>query len=86
MDVGTGIDEAVRDLVRARSPLARDAPALADDLRLGAGGLGLDSIAIVELLLDCQRRFGIPAPVELLEGPPLTVGRLAAHVRSTVGR
>ncbi|HEX7183734.1 MAG TPA: phosphopantetheine-binding protein [Thermoanaerobaculia bacterium] len=80
------IDEAVRDLVRSRAPLAQDAPELPEDLRLGAGGLGLDSIALVELLLDCERRFGIPAPIGLLEGPPLTVGGLAAHVRSVVGR
>lgn len=77
------IADAVRDLVRSRAPLA---PAdLPDDLRLGTGGLGMDSIALVELLLDCEQRFGIRRPVELLEGPPLTVGRLADHVRTAAG-
>jgi len=83
------IDEAVRDLVRSRAPLARAQAELADDLRLGPGGLGMDSIAMVELLLDCEQRFGFRAgswrPGELLEGPPLTVGRLAAHVRAAAG-
>ena len=84
------IEETVRDLVRSRAPLAQAHAELADDLRLGPGGLGMDSIALVELLLDCEQRFGFRAgscagswrPGELLDGPPLTVGRLAAHVRA----
>ena len=55
------------------------------DLRLGAGGLGLDSIAMVELLLDGERRFGISA-AELLAGPPLTVGLLLAHALDAVSK
>jgi acyl carrier protein len=85
MDDGAAIEEAVRDLARARAALARDGADLPDELRLGAGGLGLDSISLAELLLDCQRRFGIPRPIELLEGPPLTLGRLVAHVRAAGG-
>jgi acyl carrier protein len=46
----------------------------------------MDSIALVELLLDCEERFGIPRPVELLEGEPLTVGRLVTHVRAAAER
>ncbi len=82
MQTGTRIEDAVADLLRSRSPLAGSGP-LPDDLRLGAGGLGLDSIAMVEVLLDCERRFGVPA-AELLEGAPLTVGRLIAHVRDAL--
>ena len=82
---GSAIEEEVRDLVRSRAPLARERADLPAELRLGAGGLGLDSISLAELLLDCQRRFDIPAPIELLEGAPLTVGRLVAHVRAAVG-
>jgi len=70
------------DLLRSRAPLAGSG-ALPEDLRLGAGGLGLDSIAMVELLLDCERRFGISA-TGLLEGPVITVGRLIAHARAAV--
>ena len=85
MDDSVAIEEAVRDVVRSRAALARERSDLPDELPLGAGGLGLDSISLAELLLDCQRRFGIPAPVELLEGPPLTLGRLVAHIRHVAG-
>jgi acyl carrier protein len=85
MDEVATMEGAVRDLVRSRSALARDRAELPDDLRLGAGGLGLDSISLVELLLDCERRFGLPRPIDLLEGPPVTLGSLIAHVRAAVG-
>jgi acyl carrier protein len=84
MQAGTDIADAVRELLRARAPLAAGG-ALPDELRLGAGGLGLDSIAMVELLLDCERRFGGRA-AELLEGAPLTVGRLVVYLRGAVLR
>jgi acyl carrier protein len=83
MSAGMTIEDAVRDLLRSRAPLAQGLSDLPGDLRLGSGGLGLDSIALVELLLDCELRFGVKA-TGLLEGPPLTVGRLAAHVREAV--
>jgi acyl carrier protein len=86
METHPAIQDAVRDLLRSRAPLARGRAELPDELRLGAGGLGMDSIALVELLLDCEERFGIPRPVELLEGEPLTVGRLVAHVRAATAR
>lgn len=79
------IEIAVRDLVRSRSPLARAQGELPDDLRLGPGGLGMDSIALAELLLDCEQHLGIGSPVDLLEGPPLTVGRLVAYARDASG-
>ena len=82
MQAVSPIEDAVLDLLRAHSPRAGSGP-LPADLRLGAGGLGLDSIAMVELLLDCERRFGIGA-TGLLEGAPLTVGRLLAHMRDAV--
>jgi acyl carrier protein len=76
------IAEAVSRLVRSRAPLAPDLAELPGDLRLGPGGLGLDSIALVELLLECEQRFGIPRPVGLLEGEPLTIALLVDHVRT----
>jgi acyl carrier protein len=81
-----GIGDAVRGLVRSRAALAGRLAELPDELRLGPGGLGMDSITLVELLLDCERRFGIPRPAELLEGEPLTLGRLVAHVQAVSGR
>jgi acyl carrier protein len=73
----TGHD--VRTLIVHRFPAATTAE-LPEDLDLGPGGLGLDSISLVELLLMCEDRFGMAFPSTLLDGGPLTVGRLARHV------
>lgn len=69
------------DWLRARAAGSGGA-AVADDAPLtGRLGLGLDSVRLVELLLDCELRFGVTLPAEeLLAGPPLTVAALAAHV------
>lgn len=83
MGSGSGIDEAVRELVRSRAPLAQAGADLPEDLLLGTGGLGFDSIALVELLLECEQRFGSPMAAELLAGPPLTLGHLLARARAT---
>jgi acyl carrier protein len=79
MDIETSIQNVVRELLRSRA-LHRPFADLPDDLRLGPGGLGLDSIAVVELVLDCERRFGV-SPMALLDGAPLTVGRLVTGLR-----
>jgi len=86
MKTAVDLADSVRDLLLARSPLACKDAGLADDLPLGTGGLGLDSIALAELLLECEARFGLATAAELLAGPPLTVGRLVAHVRAVVAR
>jgi acyl carrier protein len=88
MKTDVDLAEELRELLRSRSALAVSGAAgdLPDDLRLGPGGLGLDSIAMVELLLDCERRFGLATVAELLAGPPLTVGHLLAHVRDVAAR
>jgi acyl carrier protein len=85
MTEGAEVKRAVRELLRSRSPLARSLAALPDALLLGPGGLGLDSIALVELLLDCEQRFGMSGAAELLLGPPLTLGRLITQVGAQVG-
>jgi acyl carrier protein len=74
-----GIGNIVRDLVRARAPHGE----LTDDAPLGTHGLGLDSISMAELLLDCEDRFGVDA-TPLLEREPLTLGALIAHVQMQV--
>jgi hypothetical protein len=55
---------------------------LADDVSLGSGGLGLDSIEIVEVLLACDDNGGAGTAriEELLEGGPITIGRLIDHL------
>lgn len=78
------VDETLARLLRARCALGAVAGA-PDELPLGTGGLGMDSIAIAELLIECAERFGVAVPIDLLAGEPLTVGRLAEHLRRTAG-
>ena len=70
------IESLVRDLVRARAPHTAFTD---DDATLGSDGLGLDSISMAEVLLDCEERFGVDVTA-LLEGEPLTLRHLIAHV------
>jgi acyl carrier protein len=79
MNATETIDEIVREILRGRASGLAVGEELPDDLLLGAEGLGLDSIALAELLLDCQQRFGVSV-VALLEGEPLTLGRLVAYL------
>jgi acyl carrier protein len=74
------VDAVVLDIVRARASRAISSEELSSDVTFGADGLGLDSIAIAEVLLDCQERFGVSV-TGLLEGEPLTLRRLIAHVQ-----
>ena len=67
------IEATVRDIVRARAQHSE----LSDDGTLAE--LGLDSISMAEVLLDCEARFGVNVDA-LLEGEPLTLRRLIAHV------
>lgn len=74
------IDNAVLEIVRTRAARPLSLDELSDNVTLGSDGLGLDSIAIAEVLLDCQQRFGVSV-TELLEGEPLTLRRLVAHLQ-----
>jgi acyl carrier protein len=77
---------AVRAIIGRRVASAAAADDLADDVALGADGLGLDSVGVVELLLECEAAFGIRLPADLAESGGLTVGHLAGLVRSAIGR
>ncbi len=78
--------DSLREILRRRVPRAAELRDLPDELELGEGGLGLDSIGLVELLLACGEHFGLPPPLSLLDGPPLTVGLLAEHVQTCTRR
>lgn len=58
---------------------------LRPDLPLGTGGLGLDSIALVEVLLECEEAFGVVLAAEMLDGAALTVGLLTERTRALAG-
>lgn len=67
--------KVVLAIVKAHAPDT----SIDEELPLGAGGLGLDSIAIAEVLLECEERFGISCGL-LLESDGLTIARLAQHL------
>ncbi|HEX2835826.1 MAG TPA: hypothetical protein VHW00_22650 [Thermoanaerobaculia bacterium] len=69
----------VHEIVRARGASLEHAT---DDAPLGANGLGLDSIAIAEVLLDCERLFGVPF-ADLLEGNTITLRTLIERASSS---
>jgi acyl carrier protein len=58
---------------------------LTPELPLGGNGLGLDSISLVEVLLDCELEFGVNIAAELLAEPSITVGALIASIQSLKG-
>jgi len=72
----------VRDAIARLWPDRFDPGRLQDDVSLGEEGLGLDSIEIVELLLESADRVGRPGydADELLDGGPVTLGRLVDHL------
>lgn len=71
--------EIVREIVRAHAPGSVD-----DDMPLGADGLGLDSIAIAEVVLECEVRLGVPVSALLESREPLTVARIAEHLETAI--
>jgi acyl carrier protein len=73
----TGVAGIVLGLLVSACPrLSRTG--LRDETRLDHAGLGLDSIEIVEVLLGCEEHYGASAE-SLLEGGPLTFGRVVDH-------
>lgn len=77
-DVATELQHMIQHHVAAS--LGKDG--LGNDVPLGTGGLGMDSVAIVTLLLECEARWGVSFPAELLDQQPLTLGRLVDHLRT----
>jgi acyl carrier protein len=73
------IAEEVRSLLLRHPESSRHDGHLPDDLSLGEDGLGLDSLAIVEVLVECEDRFGVEA-APLIEQGPVRVGALVAHI------
>ncbi len=76
-ETGRNLDAEVRGVIARFSTLGP--MDLVPDMALGAEGLGLDSIAIFEMLLECERSFGVPAS-ELIAVERLTVGDILGRV------
>ncbi len=75
-----GSSNDVRAVIRRQASLSDDV-GLPDDLALGSSGLGLDSVAIVELLLACELACGVRLGADVFEGSGVTVGALVSAVR-----
>jgi acyl carrier protein len=69
--------ETIRTVITTTWPHRFDPSELCDEVSLGEGGLGLDSVEIVEVILACEEECGRSAT----EGPfavlPLTIKRIA---------
>lgn len=70
------VDVALLEILRNRGVRAESIEPAAP---LGGDGLGLDSIAIAEVLLDCEMRFGVNV-ADLLSGEAITFGALAERL------
>ncbi|HYO79001.1 MAG TPA: phosphopantetheine-binding protein [Thermoanaerobaculia bacterium] len=71
----TDVAATVREIVAAHAP----SKAVGDATPLGGDGAGLDSIALAEVLLGCEQRFGVEV-ASLLGHDALTIERLARHI------
>jgi acyl carrier protein len=71
----------VERLVQARAGL----PPEAIGPQLVLADLELDSVALLELLLECESLAGRPLPARLLEGGALTLGQLLAALGAQAG-
>lgn len=67
------------EVVQPRATRTLSPDDIVAEIALGGDGLGLDSIAIAEVLIQCQERFGVDM-LPLLERSPLTLRLIAVHL------
>ncbi|HYH06740.1 MAG TPA: phosphopantetheine-binding protein [Thermoanaerobaculia bacterium] len=70
------VEAVLREILRNRGVRSQSIDAATP---LGGDGLGLDSIAIAEVLLDCEARFGVNV-ADLLSGETITFGALVERL------
>jgi acyl carrier protein len=75
------VERELRLLIQQQAPSTWQIEDLHAALSIGEGGVGLDSVAMVELFVVCEEHFGLPFPVKMLDDTPPTVGQLIDHVR-----
>lgn len=78
------VHHAITTILTARLPVAARGLAERLEQRLGANGLGFDSVTIVEVLLECEQHFDMPFPASLFDAGPLTIGRLVDHATAGI--
>jgi hypothetical protein len=76
------VARAVHGMLLTRWPGRFRLDQLADHVQLGEDGLGLDSIEIVELLLDLEEQmpYGSGGAEELLDAGPITIGGMIDRI------
>lgn len=79
----TDIDTGVRQLLARRA--GAGAMALPADTPLGADGVGLDSVAVVEFLVECEGAFGVEIPEEFLVEDRVTLGVVVRAIARAAG-
>lgn len=79
MSVSANDLDALAELISAAWPDRLEGVILHEELELGEGGLGLDSVDAFELLVACEERWGRPMTEDLLKSDPLTVGLVIEH-------
>jgi acetyltransferase-like isoleucine patch superfamily enzyme/acyl carrier protein len=82
---GNDIRESLRGLLLSRWPGRFSIDQVADDVPFGDGGLGLDSVEVVEFVLECEERFGVRVANELVADGPPTIDRLAERIGAPAG-
>lgn len=73
------LESELQQMIRNHVPAALTTEGIAREVPLGTGGLGMDSVAVVMLLLECEGRWGVAFPAEMLE-QPLTINRMVRHL------
>jgi acyl carrier protein len=81
-----GVERAneIRQVLRPFLPLAWRERELPDRTPLGAGGLGLDSVRLLEMTLECEVHFGIRVELEELRGPNPSLGDLITLIQQAM--
>jgi acetyltransferase-like isoleucine patch superfamily enzyme/acyl carrier protein len=85
LDEGSDIRESLRGLLLSRWPGRFSIDQVADDVTFDDDGLGLDSVEVVEFVLECEERFGVRVANELVADGALTIDRLAERIGAPVG-
>jgi acyl carrier protein len=84
----TALHKEIRDFVLStiagQMNLPLDTGEITDDSPLGAGGIDLDSLSLIELTLHLERRFGVEFPEDDIE--PVGAMRLGELICEVVGR
>jgi acyl carrier protein len=75
------VSEQVRIILRAHIGGVELRP----NLPLGGSGLGLDSIRLVEVLVDCEEELSVTIADEVLDQPSFTVGFLVERIQTLLG-